>query len=173
MRRSFTFLEMVIVAAILALVSVFALPRLASAPRRLLVESALTSIRQAINETATRARATGVNLALTLDVDDNVMQVSACNSDLPQEWTPNAPTTAQESNNGLQFIANLDKYELPSDLEWLPEETGLDASEGVTFSFFADGQAAGSPIRFKIWGHQFQLDVDKLTGAPLIENLTP
>ncbi|MBQ6470379.1 MAG: hypothetical protein IJJ33_00215, partial [Victivallales bacterium] len=67
----------------------------------------------------------------------------------------------------------LDTYELCYDLEGLPEETGLDASEGVTFTFFADGQASGSPIRFKIWGHQFQLDVDKLTGAPLIEDLTP
>ena len=166
-------MEMIIVAAILALVSVFALPRLASAPRRLLVESALTSIRQAFNETATRARATGANLDLTLDVDNSVMQVSANSSDLPQEWTPNMPAAVQESNNGLQFIASLDTYELSSDLEWLPEETGVDASEGVTFTFFADGQASGPPIRFKIWGHQFQLDVDKLTGAPLIEDLTP
>ncbi|MBQ6472642.1 MAG: type II secretion system protein, partial [Victivallales bacterium] len=126
MQRSFTFLEMIIVAAILALVSVFALPRLASTPRRLLVESALTSIRQAFNETATRARATGTSLDLTLDVDSSVLQVSANSSDLPQEWTPNMPTAAQESNNGLQFIANLDTYELSSDLEWLPEETGVD-----------------------------------------------
>jgi len=161
------------VAAILALVSVFALPRLASAPRRLLVESALTSIRQAINETATRARATGTNLDLTLDVDSGVMKVSANHSELPQEWTPPATTKTEENNNGLQFIASLDSYELSSDLEWHPEETGIDASEGVTYSFFADGQAAGPPLRFKIWGHQFQLDVDKLTGAPLIEDLNP
>ena len=56
--QSFTFLEIIVVASIMALVAVFAIPQVARMPRRLEAEGALSSIRQAVRETGVRARAT-------------------------------------------------------------------------------------------------------------------
>ena len=161
---------MLIVGVILALVFAFALPRLSKTPGRLVAESALTGIRQAVNDTAIRARATGKPMKLVLDMEASAFLVQPLKTNLPHDWT--VPFDL-ESNSATEVISQNDTYELSSDIEWLPAETGLDQFDEIAYAFFEDGQASGRPLQFQVAGRTYQMDVDKLTGAPLIEELTP
>ncbi len=169
-RRAFTLMEMLIVGLVLALITAFALPRVAATPKRLIAQHALNSIRQAVNDTATRARATGSPCKIVLDMENSRFLVATFSTDLPRDWQIPWKRDA-EGAAGFQVISAAEHYRLPSEIEWLPAETGLDQYDEISYAFFEDGQAAGLPLRFRVAGRYYQMDVDKLTGVPLIEEL--
>ncbi len=170
MRRAFTFFEMLIVAVIIAISTAVVAPSLSKYPRRLGVERALTEIRNAIDETSMRARATGKPLQLVLNIDESSFEVQEYSSDLEsvKGWVP--PLKMSEETETVQNVAisQNSSYSLSNNIEWHPEETGLDNSEEIFFAFFEDGQATGKTLYFNIGKQGYVLDVDKLTGAPLI-----
>ena len=165
MKRTFTLMELLIVAIILALTSAFALPRLLAYPHRIMVENALTNIRTAFSETAMRSRATGIPLILIYDQENSCFQVEELSVSLPTDWEPPRDEEALETaRNALQMK---DSYSLSSQMEWLSD------IEEIQFRFFPDGQAVGQPIQFQIGSQQFQFDVDRLSGNALIMDLNP
>lgn len=172
-QRAFTFFEMLVVAVILAVVTAVVAPALTKYPRRLEVESALTGIRNAIDETSMRARATGKALQLVLDIDGAIFEVEEYSSDLSnvQGWTP--PLKQSNEMEAMQSVAVSQNktYSLSNAIEWHPEETGQSVVEGIRFAFFEDGQAVGETLNFSIGKQNFVLDVDKLTGAALISEI--
>ena len=173
MRRTFTFFEMLIVAVILATVTAVVTPQLTKVPRRITIEKALTEIRTAIDETSMRARATSKALQLELNIEDGAFEVKEYSSELAnvQGWTP--PLKQSEETEALMNVAISQKssYPLSSVIEWHPEETGLDESQAIAYAFFEDGQASGRTLHFSIGKQNYVLDVDKLTGAPLISEV--
>ena len=173
MRRTFTFFEMLVVAVILAVASAVVLPSLTKLPRRLAVESALSEIRNAIDETSMRARATGKALQLVLNVEDSAFELQECPTDLAaiQGWTPPLKQSDETEQQTAVAISSQSSYQLSKSIEWHPEETGLDAADGIAYSFFEDGQASGGTLHFSIGKQNYVLDVDKLTGAPLISEM--
>lgn len=163
---------MLIVAAILAMLAAFVLPQVTKIPRRIEVENALSGIRQAISETAMRARTTGTALELRLNMDDaSAFSVSPFADELStiKGWLPPAKRNEEARFASALALEAKESYELSSAIEWLPAETGLDQFEYISFCFFEDGQASGLPLRFNVAGRRFQLEVDKLTGDPLIQ----
>ena len=169
----FTFLEIIVVAMIMVLVAVFAIPQVAKTPRRLEVEGALSSIRQAVREVGMRARATGTPLLLVLDEEAGEFKVEQLSDNLVkwQDWQPPVKKTEEAVVASVVAFQSKTSYPISGGVEWLPAETGLDQYESVSFAFFEDGQAAGKPLRFRVGGRYYQMDVDCLTGAPLIEEL--
>ena len=172
-QRAFTFFEMLVVAVILAVVTAVVAPALTKYPKRLEVENALTGIRNAIDETSMRARATGKALLLVLNIDEATFEVEEYSSDLSnvQGWMP-----PQKQSDEIEVMQNVavsqnNSYSLSNSIEWHPEETGLSMVEGIRFAFFEDGQAAGETLNFSIGKQNFVLDVDKLTGAALISEI--
>ena len=161
---------MLIVAVILAITTAVVAPSLSKYPRRLEVESALTGIRNAIDETSMRARALGKPLQLVLNIDETSFEVKDYSSDLEnvKGWVP--PLKKSEETETVQNVAisQNSSYSLSKKIEWHPEESGLDDSEEISFAFFEDGQASGKTLHFNIGKQSYVLDVDKLTGAPLI-----
>ena len=173
MRREFTFFEMLIVAVILVTVTAVVAPQLTKFPRRLEIEKALTEIRTAIDETSMRARATGKALQLELNIDESSFDVKEYSSELAnvQGWVPPLKQTEETQAMLNVAISQKSSYPLSSVIEWHPEETGLKDSEEIAFAFFEDGQASGHTLHFSIGKLNYVLDVDKLTGAPLISEL--
>ena len=173
MSRSFTFFEMLVVAVILAVATAVVLPSLTKMPRRLLVESSLSEIRNAIDETSMRARATGKPLQLVLNVEDSIFDLREYQSELAavQGWTPPLKQSDETEQQQAVAISQKSSYSLSKSIEWHPEETGLDTADGIVFSFFEDGQASGGTLHFSIGKQSFVLDVDTLTGAPLISEV--
>jgi type II secretory pathway pseudopilin PulG len=169
-QRHFTFFEMMIVVALVALITALAAPKLTAVSKRMIVESSLTGIRQAITETAMRACATGQGLTLTLNLETSTFQVSQAQALLVNHWTP-SPRPPADSAVKTSFIEVKPSYPLGQNIEWLPGDTGIGLNDLVEYVFFPDGQASGRPLRFAIKNRQFQLDVDRLTGNPLIQEL--
>ena len=172
-KHPFTFFEMMVVAAILLLVSLLALPQLSKIPRRIVRENALSSIRNAMTEAGIRARANGKAVELLLDLDNSQFLIQDINSELDsiKGWIPSVPQSEEVQQQQSFIVSQNNSFPITSSIEWMPEETGLDPLEPISFSFFEDGQAAGQPIRFFIGNIHYELGVDKLTGTPLIEEL--
>ena len=152
MRRAFTFFEMLIVAVILATVTAVVAPSLSKSPRRLAVENALTGIRNAIDETSMRARATGKPLQLVLNIDTAAFEVKEYSSELEsvKVWTPPLKQSEETERTMGVAISQNSSYSLSGMIEWHPEETGLDIGEEISFAFFEDGQASGKTLHFNI-----------------------
>ena len=170
MRRAFTFFEMLIVAVILAIVTAVVAPSLTKYPQRLATESALTGIRTAIDETSMRARATGKPLQLVLNIEGASFDVQDFSSELEsvKGWSPPLKRPLETEQTLNVAISQNSSYPLSGMIEWHPEESDLGIDEEISFAFFEDGQASGKTLHFNIGKQSYVLDVDKLTGAPLI-----
>ena len=169
-QRRFTFFEMMVVVALVALITALVAPKVTTTSKRMIIESSLTGIRQAVSETAMRACATGQSLTLTLDQDASAFRVSQTPTLPANNWTPSQVQTT-ENQAGAAIIAGKPTYELDKNIEWQPGDSGFGMTDNVEFAFFPDGQASGRSLRFAIRNRQFQLDVDRLTGNPLIQEL--
>jgi len=169
-QRRFTFFELMVVVALVALVTALAAPKVTKIAKRMIVESSLTDIRRAISETAMRACATGQSLTLTLDQDGSTFRVSPTPTLPANNWTPSQASTAESQTAGV-IIAGANSYELNKSIEWQLGDSGFGITDNAEYAFFPDGQASGPSLRFVIRDRQFQLNVDRLTGNPLIQEL--
>lgn len=169
-QRRFTFFELMIVVALVALITALATPRLTKVSKRMIVEASLTDIRRAISETAMRACATGQSLTLTLDQDASRFRVSRTAMLPANNWVPSHAQNAESKAAGV-IIAGAESYDLNKNIEWQLGDSGFGATDNVEYAFFPDGQASGPALRFIIQNRQFQLDIDRLTGTPLIQEL--
>lgn len=170
-RRSFTLFEILIVTLLIAVVAALVGPRVSTIPRRYVVESNLSTLRQAINETATRARASGQGLTLALDTDASSFAVTALAQTLAREWVPPATGGKDGAGPSMGFIEVKSSYELGKDFTWAPENDALNDAGKVVYYFHPSGEAGGPALAFELKGRRFQLEVDRLTGAPLIQEL--
>jgi type II secretory pathway pseudopilin PulG len=157
------------VVALVSLITALAAPKVTKVSRRMIVESSLTDIRRAISETAMRACATGQSLTLTLEQEASTFRVRRTQTLPANNWLPSQAQSA-ESKAGT-IIAGADSYALNKNIEWQLGDSGFGSTDNVEYAFFPDGQASGPPLRFTIRNRQFQLDVDRLTGNPLIQEL--
>lgn len=170
-RRSFTLFEMLIVVLLVGIIAALVGPRVTAIPKRYLVESALSRLRQAINETAMRARASGRGLSLTLDEENSSFAVAALDQTLAGEWVPPSGGTAEDTGVVPGFIEVKASYELGGDFEWFLQDAALSEDGRAVFSFHPNGEAGGPALEFALKGRKFRLDVDRLTGEPLIQEL--
>ena len=70
------------------------------------------------------------------------------------------------------YISAKPSYDLSTSIDWQPEDDNYDDEDNIKYYFYPDGQASGRPIRFDVAGRHFQFDVDRVTGAPLIMEIT-
>jgi hypothetical protein len=65
------------------------------------------------------------------------------------------------------------EYSLPKGIEWHLENLQApgEAETPATFTFFASGEAAGTPVEYSVGKRRFRLTVDRLTGRPAITEL--
>ena len=73
---------------------------------------------------------------------------------------------------GLYFFAGLFCFFLKPRQTEQDMYYNYDDEDNIKYYFYPDGQASGRPIRFDVAGRHFQFDVDRVTGAPLIMEIT-
>lgn len=166
-RHAFTLFEILVVTVLVTLIIALVAPRLTMSSKRIIVESNLTEIRQAITEISMRACATGQGLMLTLEPETSTFKVSQTRELISNYWNPGT-VDHQDEQPAFALIEVKPSYQLSKNIEWMPSETNLGLDEVIAFAFFPDGQASGQPVRFAIMNRQFQLEVDRLTGSPQI-----
>lgn len=162
-------IEILVVMLIAAMMVALIIPRLTGTSRRMTVEQALTEIRQAISETAARARATGRSLTLTLIPTDEGMQfqVGLFDENLSRTWTPAMPNAGTPPS----FLAAREVYPLNKAIEWQVNPLDFPQETGIRFLFFPDGQAGGPELNLRILDRAFLFRVDSISGKPLINEV--
>ncbi len=155
--------------AVLALLLGVVAPRIGKTSSRLLTEAALTELRQAFQETAMRARATGQPMQLLLDPDTSTLTVSVLPGNLSREWVPSVNQEEDSPTNGI--LGDNSSFSLSKDIEWQPEEANINQDNEIVFSFFPDGEAGGAALRFSLKGINYELEVDRITGHAVIWEL--
>ncbi|MFA6929854.1 MAG: type II secretion system protein [Lentisphaeria bacterium] len=168
--RAFTMLEVLVVTLLAGMLFAMILPRISVTPKRIVVENALSGMRQAFSETASRSRATGRAIRLTLDPDTSILAVTLLSDSLSREWCP-SPSGSKEQSETPAFIAVKENYELSKELEWQLEDKVYDSEGKICFSFFPDGQAGGPILAFTVKKRKFRLILDNITARPNIEEL--
>lgn len=163
--HAFSMLEVLVVTLLVGMLFAIILPRIAAAPKRIVVENALSEIRQAFSETGSRARASGRAFRLILESDSSLLNVSQFPDSLSREWQPPLPTAESGKNKG-DFLRPKESYQLSSEIEWQIDSQLYDSEGLLVFSFFPDGQAGGPNLEFIIKNRKFILRVDNITGRP-------
>ena len=117
-KRLFTFFEMMVVAAILLLVSLLALPRLSKIPQRIMRENALSAIRNAMTEAGIRARANGKAVELLLDLENSqfIIQNPEGNLDASRVGSPPFPRARRCNSSSPSSSPRTTPFPLPTSL---------------------------------------------------------
>jgi type II secretion system protein H len=186
LRCRFTLLEMMIVLVIVTLVLALAVPRVGRLPSGLLVRSAASHVRSAFRQAATCSRATGTTITLTLEPEKNLFRQAAAPAVpvpvagaglLPSaaSGTPPVPVARKtaagsEEPPAPSVYAQPREYVLPKGITWHVEAAQAegDAEAPAAFTFFASGEAAGHAVEYSVGKRRFRVDVDRLTGRPII-----
>lgn len=164
-RRSFTFVETLVVCAIVALVAAVVIPRSIRSSRRMTVENALSVLRGAFVECAMRSRASGEALVLRLQPQERLITVTKGAMPLQREWRPPAANITVAPGTGI--LPGRERYELPEVITWtaLPGDYPL---EGIEFAFYPDGEATGPTLDFQVLGTNYRLVIDSVIGKATI-----
>ena len=168
--RRFSLLEIVVVLAVLSLILAIVLPRVARVPARLTVENAHSRIRSALREAGLRARASGRPLRLVLDAEENTFRVLPLPA--PEDLRGEPPPADDDgARNPGVVVRKLSRYDMPGSIAWHPETALLRTEdEAPFFAFFPDGEASGTPVEFTVAKRRYVLDVERLTGHPVIRS---
>jgi prepilin-type N-terminal cleavage/methylation domain-containing protein len=174
--RAFTLLEILVVLAILGFVLALVLPRIGRLPRQLLIQNGLSQIRMAFRDAGTKARASGKPTRLILSPEshefriENGLAQGAQTAELGgiSSGNPGSPEGGRETPG---FLSKLSSYKVPTEIAWNLDDVLRDDSGTVTYSFFPGGEASGSAVEFELGDSHFVLDIDRLTGRPIIDEL--
>jgi len=170
--NAYTMVEMLIVTLIVAMLFAVIMPRATKTPKRMAAEQALTEIRRAMLDAASRARATGVPWIVAVHSEDSssCLELSqAVDANLSRDWRPAMPSAVEEAEQRNKLLANFSTYELPSTLEWTNLDNAIaEYGDDCRYVFYQDGQAGGPDLEFTVGGRRFVLSVDKLGGQPRI-----
>ena len=160
---SYTFVEMLAVCAIVALVTALVIPGVTTGSRRIVTEQALSEVRRAFSETAMRARATGRPFALALLPESGEFLVREFDNQLDFEWQ--LPVVTGVDGGVLDGDVS---YAVPSSVEWFDLPDGDGENGEITFFFFPDGEAAGPALDFELKGSHYRLVIDSVLGKATI-----
>ena len=162
-RLNYTFVEMLAVCAIVALVTALVIPRVTTGSRRIVTEQALSEVRRAFSETAMRSRASGRALALALLPESGEFQVREFENPLDFEWR--LPVETGADGGVLEGDA---VYYVPGAVEWFDLPDGDEEDGAITFYFFPEGEAAGPELDFELKGTHYRLVIDSVLGKATI-----
>jgi general secretion pathway protein H len=138
LEEGFTLVEMLVVLAILALTTTFAVPLLSGGSEGLRLDMASSELAAALRVTRSAAITRNVQMALMIDVDRRKFR-STVVSERP-------------------FAPNIEaKLTFASGIRSAPSDGG--------FQFFPDGSSTGGDVTLSLRGKQTKLCVDWLTGT--------
>ena len=185
--RRFTLIEIIIVIAIMAVIVGLVLPRIGKLPEGLRIENCIGTFETAFRDAALRASATGATVKVKLDAAGNKLDLEEiARPPLPTVATPapggvastlsssRAPMTAAQAPNEPPAESRYSggkSYELPNGIEWKLETWDAELYGSPSYTFYPNGEAAGPRLEFDAGNRRLRLDVNRLTGRPLVTEI--
>jgi len=169
MTRRYTLIEIVVVLAIIALALSLMLPKTGRVPRRVVRRSTLSTVRVAFRDASLKARASATPVRLVLDAEKEAFRLDELPTQI--EGAPVGTLTPRDdpgASDGPGFLSRLSEYPFDFDVDWHLEDLPADVGNQLAYAFFPDGEATGPTVEFTVVGTRYRLDVDRLTGRPLL-----
>jgi hypothetical protein len=77
------------------------------------------------------------------------------------------PGDAGQTNRG-RYYAGEKSYPLPNGIEWHLEDWDAAVYGPPAFTFYPNGECSGLRLEFNAGSRRLRLEVDRLTGSPLV-----
>ncbi len=171
----FSLVEVIVVVLVLVLALSLVLPRFGRMPRRVVVQTTLSAIRVSFANASLRARSSGQPVWLVLDAETHVLcaESSRPGPDATGDEPSDVAAGSDESPAQKHSKASEGGHVLSSEVEWHlpPDATSHDGATRL-FLFEPNGEASGTALEFSVVDSRFRLDVDRLTGRPLLADLS-
>ncbi len=166
-RHRFSLIEIMVVLLILGLVLAVVMPRIGATPLGLRVASTFSTLRNACAAASTQARATGQPVRLYFDFGNNELRPEPEGESSAFDQQPASAVELEKPVGSLFRGTQLYRLD-PTVLLNLEEiDPPLDARE-LSFVFYPSGEATGPRLPITIGRRWFTIDVDRLTGKPII-----
>ncbi len=174
-RRRFTLVEMLVVLAIIGVIVGLVLPNVGKLPEGLRADSCAGTIGNAFRDAALRARATGATVKLTLDAENNrfrLEEAAAAVQAPAGDVSVSAAAAGDEAQASRgRYYAGEKEYPLPNGIEWHLENWDAAVYGPPAFTFYANGECSGLRLEFSAGSRRLRLEVDRLTGNPVITDV--
>lgn len=164
-------LEILIVTLLVGMLLAILIPRISLTPKKMVVEKAISEIKQAFSETAARSRAGGKAYQLILNPEENKFTVNTLQKNLSREWQAERPASGEKEVQQSGILQAKDNYQISTDIEWEFDNNTYDNEGMISYSFFPDGQAGGPTLIFEIKKQKFTLWIDGVTSRVNIDEM--
>ena len=160
--RSFTLVETIIVLLIATMIFGLVVPRIGRLPARVAIRKSTSELILPFVTAARRARATGTEVTLLLDLAEHRADIRAGGT-APMAMRQSSDDEASE---GQDERTPDSRFRIPADIEWSVAE-----DSPVQYRFFPTGEGSGPELEFRLRGRTFIFSVDGLTGRPSVEEV--
>ena len=169
--RTFTLIELGVVLLLAALMLAIIAPRAGRIPRALAVRSLIGTVESAFRDAGLRARASGSSVRLRADPSANCLRIDRSSPSANPAAPDDSPSTPKTNTPNVRR-----KYEFPANTEWrteqgLPHAESFD-EEAAEYIFHPGGEASGPDLEITLRKQTFRISVDRLTGRPVVSNVT-
>ncbi len=161
----YTLLEVIIVLVLLVMVVTIVLPRVGVVPLGLRVSQMVDRVHSAFHAAASIALATGEPVKISFDFGSQKIRLDS------QPSSRRRPThsVAADDYDAASFFDQLKIFDLPDGVGYDEDfESAEENRGGLLYQFFPNGEASGPKIRLMLGRRRFTLDVDRLTGRPIL-----
>ena len=162
----FSFLELIVVVVIIGFMLVAAIPKVGYVANGIKRAESVKTINSAFHMASTIASATGMPAKLIFDLGENHIQIER-----------SSPSKSYNSGEGETdalsspvLFNDVQKFNLPLKTVVDDDQFFIDPVDGpIEYQFYPNGEASGPEVSILISGYyRLTIDVDRLTGRPLI-----
>lgn len=161
-RHPFSLFEVIIVLVIVGTILGLVIPRLGQAAARINRDAFFKNLNSAFHMASSMAAATGSPAHLAFDPDKQLIRVT-------EKGKRPATTGMDEAASAGSIFDELKEFQLPDDTIVEPTTDIRRADSSAEYVFYPNGEATGPEIVLTIGEDlKLTLDVDRLTGSPII-----
>lgn len=186
-RNFFTIMELLVVVAITSLILAIALPSIGKFPSGVLTRRTISDLEVGFNNARLMALASGSKVTISVNFERDEVTVSPTNKSAElNQLIQRAQNPEMEEFDGVEqtrsknVLFNEIKLKLHNGVKIKPQEdfelesydfSDPDQSKRYVFEFYPEGEAFGPVLDLNIGTAKYSLEVDRITGKPIIIQL--
>jgi type II secretory pathway pseudopilin PulG len=169
----FSLLEIMVVIIIIATALAVVLPQFGAIPAGIQVRDTINTLNDAMYTASGTALSDGEAARLTIDIEGQVITIERSNSQDSRISKPLEEISDEYPEQTSSYLFDeFQSFQLRYPIELDPDSHFSGEDVSTTFRFYANGEATGpDELVLLVSGRRFSIDVDELTGRPLVTEL--